>query len=202
MVDLFFRGVSNDDCLEVVTTPTSVDLAFQDCRILFRTVNGTLRADIAIEGGMVISTVTPKLTATGPLGTRSVDGSFVLRQPIVVGAAPIDLEGDFLVTTFRGGLVEISTAARWSVDPSTLCVDLTWGARLAGEELGDLGPIALSGERIASCHAECPTSGHVELSFGKGSLLTWDYDGSDTVIARGPRGKLVEIVLPCADEGQ
>lgn len=96
-----------------------------------------------------------------------------------------------------GPELALALGAMWNVTGDR--VAFTGGAAMSGEQLGELGPIVLSGEDIRSYRNACPTSGSVELSYGRGALLAWSYTGASTVSVRGPRDKRIEVPLACGD---
>jgi hypothetical protein len=200
-----FRAlVANPTCLGIVTDgATFLDLTFDACRIaLVLTLDGALHAGVAIEsaGGtptaVIVSVSTPGLALAGPLRTRRLAGELELRHPIRQLGAPVELDGDLQLSADDNPPVTASIGAAWTVTGD--CVKITAGAQLAGELLGPIGPIALSGDGVQRCRDECPTAGSVELSYGRGKLLAWTYTGAGTAIVIGPRGKRVEVPLACA----
>jgi hypothetical protein len=190
------------DCVDVATdNATYVDVTFRSCLIAFLTFDGRLRADVAIDppvglpSRVVVTVTLTDLTLTGPLRSRRLDGEVVLRHAILPLGSPVELEGELQVAPDGGPALTASLGAAWTVNDG--CVTLTGGAQLSGAPLGELGPIVLSGERIQGCRNQCPTSGSVELSYGAGKLLGWTYTGADVATVIGPRGKRVEVALPC-----
>jgi hypothetical protein len=199
-----FRGLVTDPACVTVTTDaaTYLDVAFERCRLaLLLTLDGSLHAGVAIEaaGGVpsrVVASVTIQgLVLTGPLRTRRLSGALELRQVIQPQGAPVEVEAD-LGLAGDAGTVALRLAGERTVDGE--CVTLTGGAQLSGEPLGELGPIALSGQQVRRCRDACPVSGSVELSYGRGTLLAWTYTGAETASVIGPRGKRIEVLLPCA----
>jgi hypothetical protein len=201
----------NPSCVTVTSGPSYLEVSFASCRIpplplpLLFTVDGSLRAEISVEavGGLasrvVIAVTIPGLAVIGPLRSRQISGTLQLRQQIAAGPVPVELDGE-LGIVIEGAPLGVSLAAAWTLDGATGCVTFSGGAELAGEALGALGPIALSGDAIHRCRSQCPASGYVELSYGRGELLIWTYTGADTVLARGPRGRRIEVPLPCGGD--
>jgi hypothetical protein len=199
-----FRAlVANPLCVEVSTdNATFLDVTFDRCRIaLVLELEGSLRASVAIDAtagiptGLVVSVTIPSLVLTGPLRSRRLSGELELRQAIPPLVSPVELDGELRFAPDGGAEVTASLGAEWTVTGD--CVSFTGGAQLSGEPLGELGPIALSGEKVQGCREACPTSGSVELSYGPGKLLAWTYTGASAVSVIGPRGKRVEVPLAC-----
>jgi hypothetical protein len=196
---------TNPLCVRVATdNATFLDVTFDRCRIgVLFTLDGSLHAGVAIEsaGGvpsrLAVSVAIPSLVLSGPALSRRLSGEFELRQAIPPQGAPVELEGDLRFATETGGEVALALGAEWTVVNN--CVTFTGGAQLSGGLLGPLGPIALSGEGVRGCRNQCPTAGSVELSYGRGKLLTWTYTGESTVTVSGPRGRRVEVPLACGD---
>ncbi len=199
-----FRALAaNPACVTVATDNlTYLDVRFDRCRIaLVLTIDGSLRASVAIDASgvtpvaVVTSVTIPGLVLEGPLRSRRLSGELELRQRIPPSGAPVELDGELRVAPDGGGELALSIGAAWTVTGD--CVTLTAGAELSGEPLGELGPIALSGEDVRGCRNACPTSGAVELSYGRGALLAWTYTGASTVSVIGPRGRRVQVPLAC-----
>jgi hypothetical protein len=196
------------DCIDsdLDAAMTRLTVAFRDCTIAFFVkIDGTIVADVDVEAdgngapAFVRSTVTVDLTFQGPFARRSLNGSFTLRQPVQMGA-PVEFDGDVAYSDSLGGMLNLKAGATWTVTQAPVCVNLSGGAELSGASLGELGPISLAGDEIRRCQDQCPSQGHVELSYGRGNLLAWDYTGQDTAVVRGPRGKVVTVKLPCSGD--
>lgn len=200
----------NPACVTATIGAASLDVRFDGCRVpplplpaLF-TADGSLHAELSIEapGGvasrMVVAVTIPGIEVTG-LRTRRLSGAFELRQAISATGAPLELEGELGLVRADGAELALYLGAE--LEPAAAgCVIFTGGAKVSGEPLGPLGPIALSGDAVHRCRNECPTSGSVELSYGMGKLLAWTYTGGDTALVTGPRGKRLEVLLPCAGD--
>jgi hypothetical protein len=204
-IDAFRALVADPACVKVTTDNlTYLDVTFDRCRIaLLLSLDGSLRASVAIEVagvtpvGVVGSVTIPSLVLTGPLRSRRLSGELELHHRISPLGAPVELDGELRVSPDGAGELSLSLGAAWTVTGD--CVSLTAGAELSGAPLGELGPIALSGEGVRVCRNACPTAGSVELSYGRGALLAWTYTGASTVSVIGPRGKRVEVPLACGD---
>jgi hypothetical protein len=198
----------NPTCMTVATTPASLDVTFTRCRFalfpLF-TLDGALHAGVTIEavGGvpsrLEVAVRIPSLALAGPLLSRRLAGELELRQAIPPQSAPVEFEGALEYMNDGSAELALSFGAAWTVKDD--CVTFTGGAQLSSELLGELGPIALSGDDIQSCRDKCPTAGAVELSYGRGKVLEWMYTGADSVSVRGPRGTQLEVALPCSGAG-
>lgn len=208
--DTAFRAlVANPGlCLTITTTSSTIRAVFRNCLValVFR-LNGELNASVVVANNTVESTVsTLGLTLSSTAGSSTLAGTFVLRQPIPTGSAPVEFEGDVEFSNSAGGELTLLLAAQWTVTRvgERSCVDLTGGAELSGNILGELSPISLAGDGVRVCRNECPSAGHVELSYGRGELLVWDYDGTDTTTVIGPRGKTLDVALSCGlrDNGE
>jgi hypothetical protein len=201
-----FRALAgNPGCVTVTSDNlTYLEVAFDQCRIAFvLTLDGSLRASVAIETsgvtpvGLTVALAIPRLELTGPAWSRRLSGAVELRQRIPPVGAPVELDGELRLAADGGPELALSLGAMWTVIGD--CVAFTGGAALSGEQLGELGPIALSGEDVRGCRNACPTSGSVELSYGRGALLAWTYTGASTVSVLGPRGKRIQVPLACGD---
>lgn len=203
-----FRAlVADPACVEVATDNlTFLDVTFERCRIaLVLALDGSLRAGLAIEAAaglasrLVVAVTIPGLVLDGPRRSRRLSGELELRQAIPPLGAPVELAGELGFAADGGAERRLAFGAE-SVVTGT-CVSFTGAGQISGDQLGELGPIALSGQQIQGCRDQCPTSGSVELSYGRGTLLAWTYTGAEIASAIGPRGKRVEVPLGCGGEG-
>lgn len=200
-----FRALAaNPLCVKVATDNlTYLEVTFDQCRVAVLTVDGSIRAGVAIGalGGvpteLTVTVTIPSLVVTGPLRTRRLSGAFELRQRISPAGGPVALDGELSFVPHGGAELSLALAAEWQV--SGECVAFTGGAQLSGGPLGARGPIALSGEGVRACRGQCPSMGSVELSHGRGELLAWTYTGASTISVIGPRGRRVEVPLACGD---
>lgn len=200
-------------CLQTSSDANSLDVTFTRCRIAFVfTLDGHLHAAIDIEAPAgtpiaVIAEVSSEgMTLTGPARTFTLAGSFSLRHGLPPTGQPVEFAGEVTIGDNSEPALTISATAQWTVvkDPAggdaPTCVRFTGGAELTGTVLKKLSPIALSGDGITACRNQCPTAGDVELSYGRGNLLTWSYDGSPDVVVQAPRGKTFDVTLPCGSD--
>ena len=213
--DLAFRALVpplQRSCITSSTTANSLTIAFRSCRIflgLFE-LDGSLSATVQIDvdgdgrpNRITTRVSSSSMTLSGPAHTRSLAGSFALSQPIPAGEIPVHVEGDLEVTVDNEPAVALSVTADWEVERAGAdgnCVTFTGGADLSAASLAG-SPIALSGQSIVACRDACPQSGTAQLSYGRGTLLAWDYSGSDTAVVTGTRGASFEVALPCAGGG-
>jgi hypothetical protein len=200
--DLAFKNLVGNDtgCMTIVKSMTTIDVTFRNCPIalIFR-LNGSLHAGVVVAAGSVTTDVsTPTLTLSGPGGSRSVSGAFTLVQPIGINM-PVEFGGGVMFSASTGETLGLSVDAQWFVNRigTKTCVNFTGGAELTGNVLGELAPISLAGEEIKACRDECPTDGHVELSYGAGNVLVWDYIGGNQATVHGPNGNTITVTLPC-----
>lgn len=199
----------NPGCVTVAVTGAAMDISFDGCRIpplpfaAQFTADGSLRAELSIEaaGGLavrlVVSVTIPGIDLTGPFRTRRIEGSISISQVISLAREPTQLDGDVALELDDGTHLGMELSLAYRADVLG-CVDLTGGARLTGDALGEAAPISLSGEGVRRCRNQCPMRGDVELSYGRGELLAWTYTGQETATVTGPRGKRFELPLPCA----
>ena len=195
--------VTNLGCIAINTDSlTYLDVTFDQCGIfLVGTLDGNISVRLVVEPGppsrLVLSIGSEGLTLTTPQHVFSLRGLFELRQDILADAtpAPVEFDGDIHFTTDGNPTLDLTAFATWTT--ANNCVELTGGANLSGNALGAIAPIALSAERVQRCDDQCPTGGDIELSWGTGNLLGWTYDGDATVTVTGPRGKRLDVTLPC-----
>jgi len=132
-------------------------------------------------------------------------GPITLRDT-VDEQAPMTWEtaAGFSVQAADGERFGARSTASWTLDKDTNCLDIDVDARLElpeleTEEYGpiELGEIVLSASAVHFCPTHCPTRGGIEMSFGRGAILSWAYDGSDEVEVTGPMGRSFKAPLPC-----
>lgn len=181
-----------------------VDVTFTNCRgfLGLARIDGTMHIELAVVGAGVERAfsydIDSDITITTLRGTREISGGFSLDQFIDADAdRSVVYAGNLSYTDLDGSTLSYDAEAQWEVTGD--CInDLSGGAVLTGDRLGDLDPISLSGDGIDRCSDACPTTGSVQLSYGLGTYLTWQYTGADTVLVEGPYGKQVDVTLPCA----
>ncbi len=176
---------------------------FDGCNVRFVRLDGDLRMELSFETAPCDTgeCVTAAVWSTddfdlafGPRweGRPELSGPLQVRAP-VDRAAPMGwtTTEDFTVSN-RLGSFTMQSRARWSFDAAG-CVDMDLFARLERIDEQDtrrrrqIGTMVTEVAGLRRCPRACPEAGHVQLSFGQGRLLAWDY-GDDEVEVVGPRG--------------
>lgn len=204
-------AVTANECLGVDTDQaTYIDLAFDDCRVgLFGLgrLDGALSATLSFETAscgpgtcpavMIVTLATDRLRISGPAGGRwfEVVGTWELRDPII-GDAPTTTESDLTFSRERGSQT-FDGSSSFTFD-TRRCIELDAEVRLVVVDRDDLGDIAVAVDSLARCPNQCPTGGDVSIAFGAGEILAWEYSGAGQAVAVGPRGKELDVALPCA----
>ena len=199
---------------------------FSNCRVSELDLGGSFRAELQVETGACTGEpVDPDnedaecLTAVNwTLGENDLavtdevkDGASRFLGPItlrdtVVEEAPMtwETQGGFSVQAADGEPFGARSSAAWTLDKDTNCLDIDVDARLELPELEtedygpiELGEIVISAAAVHFCPTHCPTAGGIEMSFGRGAILSWEYDGSDEVEVTGPMGRSFTAPLPC-----
>lgn len=196
---------------------TTVGLALRGCRLLVWTLDAELeaRAEVvtepcetepcpvtAIAWDLDIAELSSRVL--GLPGT-SFSGPAQLRAP-VDPAQPMRWETfpGFVIETRWGRRLDTVSTASWTVDEDN-CVQMDLGARLSLEDLDDdidqrVGNVVLSVRGLRRCPGRCESAGDVQLSFAAGRVVRWSHDGDDTITVITPRGRSIEVSLPCAEE--
>ncbi len=193
---------------------------FSNCTLTDFQLEGEFRADLTIEtqpcpsrqgecsAAVVWSLAAPSFSI-GKNQEQNVsrfDGPVILRDSIIDPDAPMTWETQtgFSLQAAGGEKFAARSTASWQVDPMTNCMDISVDARLElpeveSEEIEDIeiGEIVISATDVHYCTTHCPTEGRIEMAYGRGSILSWEYDGSDEVVVTGPGGREFSAGLEC-----
>ena len=104
-------------------------------------------------------------------------------QPVIY-ASDAELPAD-------GRVLEARTEASWGDDGA--CVTADFGIELTAPEHA----AAIGGRGVRSCMG-CPEAGEVQLSWGAGEAVAWEYTGEGEIAVTGPRGLDVSLSTLCA----
>jgi hypothetical protein len=200
----FETAASPAGCLSVETDgSTYIELTYDGCRTLLGlvTITGGLLATLEIEGDLLPTAIvfevsSDGLTWQGPLRATTLSGAFRTRHPIAADQ-PVEYTGDLDFSRDDGATLSVSSDATWTVTGACV-VDLDGSAHLSGSVVEHIAPVGLSATGVARCRQECPTTGAVQVAYGRGNLLAWSYTGADQAEVTGPQGKQVTVELPCA----
>lgn len=199
----------------------TVHAMVSDCRI------GPVRLDGEVDGSVAIETAacgTGECPSTVVWTLDDFDlqiGANLLanRRPHFVGPVtfrdPIDAAlpmswatGEGFVIDIPFGLFDTVSHASWTFDADD-CVTMQVESRLdrqlevGGDETSQrdrerrIGTMVVSVSELRRCPAKCPTAGHVQLAFGRGHVLAWEYDDDRTVDVTAPGGRHFETELAC-----
>ncbi len=201
-----FAAIGCDAAVET-DGQTRVSVLLEGCALLLWTIDAELEAVARAEGEAVIWDLDITEMATGLRGLPPTHfyGPAELRAPVDPGERmEWSTPPGFVIETPLGRRFDTVSRASWLVGADN-CVDLELGARLSLEEREDelderIGELAVSVRDLRRCQGRCAEAGRVELSFGTGQVLAWTHDGSGTIVVRGPRGRMLEARLPCAEE--
>ncbi|MEM6997156.1 MAG: hypothetical protein AAF721_42015, partial [Myxococcota bacterium] len=184
-------------------------------------LEGDFRAELTIETGPCPADETKECSAAvrWSLGApnfavgKAMDeessrfvGPVVLRDSIIDPDEPMTWETQtgFSLQAVDGEKFATRSTASWQVDPETNCMDISLDARLELPAIEDeaieaieIGEIVISARDVYYCTTHCPTRGEIEMAYGRGSILSWAYDGSAEVDVTGPGGREFTATLPC-----
>ncbi|MEX1367792.1 MAG: hypothetical protein AB1Z98_31980 [Nannocystaceae bacterium] len=196
---------------------TTIGLVLRGCRLLLWTLDAELeaRAEIvteACETEPCAATAIAWDLDIAELSSRVLDlpgtsfsGPAQLQAP-VDPAQPMRWETfpGFVIETRLGRRLDTVSTASWTIDEDN-CVWMDLGARLSLEDLDDdidarVGNVVLSVRGLRRCPGRCESTGDVQLSFAAGQVVSWSHDGDDTITVITPRGRSIEVSLPCAEE--
>lgn len=212
-------GCAPDELL--TTGDLTLTATFDDrCEGLVRPA-GTLTASVAVEetpcdddDGQCPSAIVWTLEAEGlsfsnPLRRfePTFDGLLTLRSPLVDAEPMTWNTGSDFTMTFDIGSIAVESELSFFYDRQTQCLegDLSGRLRLLEVDaaLDDLdqriGEIVVEVDDFYKCGEMCPERGDVNLIYGYGEVLRWFYDGSDEAHVIGPRGRELDVVLPCSN---
>ncbi|MCH9683807.1 MAG: hypothetical protein K0V04_20415 [Deltaproteobacteria bacterium] len=145
--------------------------------------------------------------ASGVVGFNKVRyaGPVEVRAPLSP-AEPMQWQTQpgFVVHSRLGPRFETLATTSWIRDDDE-CITVDMGARLTLEERADdlderVGDVVLSVRGLQRCPGSCAHAGDVQLTFGTGQVLAWTYQGGGSILVTGPRGRELEVQLPCANE--
>lgn len=134
-----------------------------------------------------------------------VRGAIEVSRELVDGGAVRWAIEDLVVDGVAGRTIGLDSEATLGLDPDDdECVTLDASARLQVDPEDDLdldvGDIVLSARGVHVCRGRCPREGHVDISFGAGRLLRWDYEDRAEITVTGPRGRSLGASLQCTRE--
>lgn len=194
--------------------------SFTSCQLANFDLEGDFSAELAIETGPCPDDVerecsvgvrwtlgSPEFTVGNEKnGSSSFSGPVILRDSILDANARMtwETQSGFSLQAAQGEQFTTRSTASWLVDDDTNCMDISLDARLELPEIADeaiesieIGEIVISAADVHYCPTHCPTSGNVEMAYGRGSILSWAYDGNDEVVVTGPGGREFSAGLPC-----
>lgn len=196
---------------------SSLSGTFSNCPGAEFNLEGAFDADLVIERGpcpdrdaecnLAVRWTLPSPTFSVGLDTEKEPAHFVgpvvLRDSIVDRDAPMTWETlpGFSLQASDGAKFATRSTASWLVDEATNCMDIDLDARLQLPDSRlhdiDIGEIVISATEVHFCPTHCPTQGAIEMAYGRGSILSWHYDGGVEVIVSGPGGREFTAELPC-----
>ena len=220
----------NRRCLESETDDsTFIRVVFNQCPAgLFRLleINGELRATLEVEEapcprGTCVVAVTFIISSEGlrfssRYGPQFVayTGEWSLYDPVDPGLTTT-WKSRYRTGDHQGRRRELNSQASWMVGniADSQCLTMEWHADFVATDESEGGEDSMSPEEatarrvyvkvrdLTRCADQaCPIAGRVQLSFGRGEVRRWDYDGIGTVLVTGPRGRQFPVTLPCATE--
>lgn len=209
-------SVANRSCVDVEVVDseaeTYVAVTYDRCPAgLLRLIelDGSLRASLALETApcgvaecptaVRFTLDTDHLRIGSRFGTffTEMQGRISLYDPLAPGMATT-WESEYSVRNHLERGLSLRSRASWLVQG--LCVTLDVDADFQVQRRTDLETVAASARGVMQCLGECPRAGVVQLAYGAGKILGWEYTGTDTAVVTGPRGRSFEIALSCGEE--
>lgn len=209
-------SVASRTCVNVETVDdaagTYVMVTYDDCPagpLRLVELDGSLRADLQLEtapcgvGECPIAVRfrlrTEYLRIGSRFGTRFTEmtGEWQLHDPVAPGL-PTRWDSEYTVRNQLERSASVSSSASWLSEGS--CVTLNVDASFEVAQREDLHTVAASARGVTQCQDECPSAGVVQVAYGLGKVLAWEYTGMDTAVVTGPRGRSFEVALPCGEE--
>lgn len=196
---------------------TTVGLVLRGCRLLLWTLDAELEARAEVVTEPCETEPCPATAIAWDLDIAELS-SRVLGLPGISFSGPAQLQAPvdaaqpmrwetfpgFVVETRQGRRLDTVSTASWTIDEDN-CVQMDLGARLSLEDLDDgidaeVGNVVVSVRGLRRCPGRCESTGDVQLSFAAGRVVSWSHDGDDTITVITPRGRSIEVSLPCAEE--
>lgn len=185
-------------CLTSATDgATYLDLRFAGCRHASTgRLDGAIRLDFtAVAGqcsGVACVVAVDYALAVTDLEIRS---STITRSQVTLRVSadptqPVSYASDAELPA-DGRVLEARTEASWDDDGA--CVTADFGVELTAPEHA----AAIGGRGVRSCMG-CPEAGEVQLSWGAGEAVAWQYTGAGEITVTGPRGLDVSLATLCA----
>lgn len=138
-------------------------------------------------------------------------GPVTLRDPVDAALPMSWATGEGFAIDIPFGVFDTVSRASWTLDADD-CVTMQVESRLDRQlEVGDaddadtrdrerrIGTMVVSVSGLRRCPAKCPSGGHVQLAFGRGHVLAWEYGDDRTVEVTAPGGRRFETELVCDD---
>jgi hypothetical protein len=209
-------SVVNRTCVNVETADdgavASVTVTYDDCPagwLRLVELDGSLTAELQLETAPCAAGECPTAVRftlrTGYLrigerfGERftEMDGEWQLYDPVPPGL-PTRWESSYGVRNHLESSSSGHSSASWLVEGR--CVTLDIDTEFEVQQRANLRTVAASARGLTQCQDECPSSGTVQVAYGLGKILAWEYTGMDTAVVTGPRGQSFEVALPCGEE--
>jgi hypothetical protein len=134
-----------------------------------------------------------------------VSGAIEVSRELVPGGALRWATEDLLVDGIAGRTITSTSQATLAfsgTDDQCLTIDASARFSVQAEDATDeaIGEVVLSARGVQTCQGRCPREGRVDLAFGAGRVLRFDYEGDARVRVIGPRGRSLHVSLPCTPE--
>lgn len=189
------QALADPKCVALTTDKkTFLDLQFDRCRYRGVLVDGGLRIELTTEAGLcdgaecvVATRYTTQLDALTIGKSRVRAATSTLRIPSTPGE-PRSYTAEVELTDKQDRELHLRHELAWTRKNG--CVH----AELGAEFMVDALAISVGAQAVEICGNQCPRAGEVQIAWGNGQALAWEYDGADEVIVRGPHGR--EFVLP------
>jgi hypothetical protein len=211
-LEALFQVLSCASPPSVTAGATSLEVVLDRCTsdLFALTLDGRVRVDVGFETAACGVDQCP--TAVLWHATSPPDDPLLLEAPGVSIAivspvditVPVDPAGTRELETPRADNTVDGTSTRiagsWTADSCiTIDLDGTITPQPDGvdPDLEMFYPIAFTVRALRDCLAACPSSGDVLLSYANGVVLTWTYEGTDSVIVHGLDGYEEVSPIPC-----
>jgi hypothetical protein len=207
---------ANLTCVDVETmddgTTASVTVTYDDCPAGFLRLvelDGSLTAGLRLETApcaagecptaVSFTLETEYLRIGSRFGTHftEMNGRWELYDQVAPGM-PTRWESSFEMRNHLERSLSLHSTASWLVEDG--CVTLDLDADFTVQQRADLRTVAASARGLTQCRDECPRTGTVQVAYGLGKILAWEYTGTNTAVVTGPRGRSFEVALPCGEE--
>ncbi len=183
------EALADRACLTIATDDKSyLDLRFVDCVYKGVYVDGHLRIELVTETGecagepcVIATRYTTKLTELAIGDTQVRSASSVLRLPDL-DSEPRTYFAQIELTDADGRTSQLRHELTWLRDMGCVTAELGAELKIDGRD------ISVGARAVEVCGDECPRAGRVQIAWGTGRVLAWEYHGEPAIAVYGPGG--------------